>query len=674
MDPFNYCIQCNPQKNWMELEFRSENDEPIDGLDVTITLDSTGHTYSAKTNSGKVVFGNIPSGEYRASVSQSSLLTEVEKYASRKDGDDSPVKLRAEKEKDGAGENTKEYHLVTIGDFWDEAPKDDPFLIEHHQGIDINASQDKPGFRLYSNHTFVFEIKALRSYLPYIVDTDEFSLVNSYTFALLARLAYATDKKDLDKGSMISEQGSIQHVIEQLKKREIPTFTADIQANWLVEEVPYSQALSSQYYAYKEVGAEGYLLHNEDIVILGVRGTEPYFTNGEAFNDNENVMWQVVKDSRGFEAIVNPALIKAAVGTLNVVGSSGFKDLVETDLDAAQIPIEIFGNTYVHQGFYRYTMTLWNGTEKQSLERDIGSYHQGKSFYVCGHSLGGAGATIMSALLKENNYASGLRLYTYGSPRTGTRSFVERYQSIVHHRHVNDHDLVPQIPMRWLNTEDAVERVYTTVKALIFGCLGQFVTSSGDILKDQDDDNYHHHGQLTQLLTYAPDQQVLLTPRQTHIPILDAIKMTDADSYQLLENIDANVAIAEQVAEHGMDAYIPNFTRLLKMLLDVSLKEHYSSVLNYLPNLIRQTDERCKATKMEHANMAGDWHYSEVNKARYWYLEKQITVTENMLLALERIRVELEAITRNPELMPTDKLLVANQALPESIKDQICQL
>ncbi len=79
MDPFNYCIQCNPKKNWMELEFRSENDEPIDGLDVTITLDSTGHTYSAKTNSGKVVFGNIPSGEYRASVSQSSLLTEVEK-------------------------------------------------------------------------------------------------------------------------------------------------------------------------------------------------------------------------------------------------------------------------------------------------------------------------------------------------------------------------------------------------------------------------------------------------------------------------------------------------------------------------------------------------------------------------------------------------------------------
>lgn len=77
---------------------------------------------------------------------------------------------------------------------------------------------------------------------------------------------------------------------------------------------------------------------------------------------------------------------------------------------------------------------------------------------------------------------------------------------------------------------------------------------------------------------------------------------------------------------------------------------------------------------MEHANMAGDWHYREVNKARYWYLENQITVTENMLLALERIRVELEAITRNPELMPTDKLLVANQALPESIKDQICQL
>lgn len=40
MDSFNYCVQCNPEENWLELEFRSENDEPIDGLLVTITNQS----------------------------------------------------------------------------------------------------------------------------------------------------------------------------------------------------------------------------------------------------------------------------------------------------------------------------------------------------------------------------------------------------------------------------------------------------------------------------------------------------------------------------------------------------------------------------------------------------------------------------------------------------------
>ncbi len=93
MDSFNYCVQCNPEENWLELEFRSENDEPIDGLLVTITNQSApSNTYTQTTSSGKVLFGKIAAGEWRASVSQASLLTEVEKYASRKEGQESPVK------------------------------------------------------------------------------------------------------------------------------------------------------------------------------------------------------------------------------------------------------------------------------------------------------------------------------------------------------------------------------------------------------------------------------------------------------------------------------------------------------------------------------------------------------------------------------------------------------
>ncbi|EJS4016943.1 lipase [Vibrio parahaemolyticus] len=666
MDPFEYCIQCNPAKNWLELEFRSENDEPINGLDVKITLDTTGHTYTAKTYDGHVVFGRIPAGQYRVTVSQTTLLTEVEKYASRKEGVDSPVKPRAESEEDGSGNAKKKYKLVTIGDFWDEAPVDDDFLIEHHNGIDINASDEKAGFCLNHNRTYVFEVKALRSYLPYIVDTDDFSLVNSYTFALLARLAYAKEDANLDDDSTVSSEGAIAHITKQLKSRQIPTYTADIKANWLVKEVPYSQALSTQYYAYKDVGAEGYLLYNDDIVVLGVRGTEPYVNNGKATPYES--MWEVVKEIDGIGAIVT--CLPAAQ---EITDSSLVKDLFETDMDAAQIPVELFGRTYVHQGFYRYTMTLWNGNEELSLETDIYKHHQNKKFYVCGHSLGGASATIASALLKENKYSSKIRLYTYGSPRTGTRSFVERYQSIVHYRHVNDDDLVPQVPMKWVNTADQKDSKYLYILKK-YGMAGGLFEAATEI-DDQDDDNYHHHGRLTQLLTYQmPNRQVLLTPKQTHIPMFGTIKEMDKDSYDLLVDIESNTSIRQQVDEHGMASYIPNIKELLYLLTSKSLKGHYEQVISELQEKQRKLEITNRSTKMEKAGMAGDWHYNDVSTAKYYHLTKQIRINESMLEAYQRVLSRLIEIKNEPESRTSKEILVGGQMLPESLKEQICSI
>lgn len=124
------------------------------------------------------------------------------------------------------------------------------------------------------------------------------------------------------------------------------------------------------------------------------------------------------------------------------------QDLFITDLDAAQVAPKEFGGTYVHRGFYQYANTLWD-----LMNDDIKELHRRKKFYVCGHSLGGAGTLLISALLQERYQPSSIHLYTYGMPRTGTSSFVSRYKNILHHRHVNDHDLVPQIPMTWVNTD-----------------------------------------------------------------------------------------------------------------------------------------------------------------------------------------------------------------------------
>ncbi|EEY44041.1 lipase family protein [Vibrio mimicus] len=643
MDSFNYCVQCNPEDNWLELEFRSENDEPIDGLLVTITSQSTpSNTYTQTTSSGKVLFGKIAAGEWRASVSQASLLTEVEKYASRKEGEKSPVEKRAGVEFDAAEKNTKQYRYTTIGDFWDEAPED-VFLQEQHKGMDVNASAEKAGFRLSHNQTYVFEIKALRSYMPVIIDTDDFNLVNSYTFALLSKLAYATNDFNRDDGKTKDNQGAISSVISQLKRKERPTYSGDLQAKWLLEEIPYSRALSAQYYAEDNIGSEGYIIFNNKLVIIGVRGTEPYFQSKKPPVDDTRL--RIIKAASGMAAVVADKIESAT-------DSPGMKDLIITDLDAAQIAPEEFDGTYVHRGFYQYVMALWKNT---LLSDELLKNHSSKQFYLCGHSLGGAGALLLSALIKDSYQPSLLRLYTYGMPRAGTRSFVERYQNILHYRHVNNHDLVPQIPMIWTNT-DVTE-----------GIRGWDVFSSGitlikKMLTDNDDDNYQHHGHLSQLLTYNSTKQILLTPRQTQITMLDLAKLATNDSVSLVNNLsDASIL------EHGMEHYIPNLLQQLMALSDESLMVNYQQAILALDQEIATLQKSYLTVKQAWTDAIGNG----TPAMSIGRLMSEMHSINELIENRNKIRGELKQIVSDPLRMPVANLLISQQCLPDEIKGQV---
>ncbi|ENM3825584.1 lipase [Vibrio cholerae] len=643
MDSFNYCVQCNPEENWLELEFRSENDEPIDGLLVTITSQSApSNTYTQTTSSGKVLFGKIAAGEWRASVSQASLLTEVEKYASRKEGQESPVKKRAAAELDAADKDTKQYRYTTIGDFWDEAPEDE-FLQEQHKGIDVNASAEKAGFRLSHNQTYVFEIKALRSYMPVIIDTDEFSLVNSYTFALLSKLAYATNDFNRDDGKTKDNQGAISTVISQLKRKERPTYSGDLQAKWLLEEIPYSKALSAQYYADDNVGSEGYIIFNNELVIIGVRGTEPYFQSKKPPVDDTRL--RIIKAASGMAAVVADKIESAT-------DSPGMKDLIITDLDAAQIAPEEFGGAYVHRGFYRYSMALWKNT---LLADDILKNHSMKRFYLCGHSLGGAGALLLSALIKDSYHPPVLRLYTYGMPRTGTRSFVTRYQNILHYRHVNNHDLVAQIPMTWANT-DLTEGIDK------WDVFSSGITLIKKMLTDNDDDNYLHHGHLSQLFTYNDSDQILLTPRQTQITMLDLAKLASNDSVTLVNSLsDASIA------EHGMEYYIPNLWQQVYSLSNESLMVHYQQAILALDQEISTLHKNYLTVKQTWTKALGDG----TPVLSMEHLKAEMYSISRLIDNRNKMRGELKQIVSDPQRLPLSKLLIAQQTLPDEIKEQL---
>lgn len=144
--------------------------------------------------------------------------------------------------------------------------------------------------------------------------------------------------------------------------------------------------LGYSYHKYIEVdGAQCHISWNKDNMTISFRGTEP-----DEFSD-----------------------IKADLNALPKRGQSG---------------------GWVHNGFQGELDKVW-----PTLKSFIDKNKKERTLYICGHSLGGAMATVAASRMRPD------ALYTYGSPRVGTRSFVKSFDT-PHYRHVNNNDIVPSVP------------------------------------------------------------------------------------------------------------------------------------------------------------------------------------------------------------------------------------
>lgn len=108
------------------------------------------------------------------------------------------------------------------------------------------------------------------------------------------------------------------------------------------------------------------------------------------------------------------------------------------DLNA--IPRGAMTHGLVHSGFRGEVDKLWEEIKKH---RDSKT-HKDKKFYITGHSLGAAMATIATSRFEE--YTKVEQLTTFGSPRVGTRKFVKHIET-PHMRFVNNNDLVTKVPL-----------------------------------------------------------------------------------------------------------------------------------------------------------------------------------------------------------------------------------
>ena len=105
----------------------------------------------------------------------------------------------------------------------------------------------------------------------------------------------------------------------------------------------------------------------------------------------------------------------------------------------------------VHYGFYQYLERIW---EQVSAYVSTPARKK-KELYICGHSLGGAMATLASSRLQDRIVAC----YTYGSPRVGGKVWHSNC-TFNHYRHVNNNDVVPRVPFWIMGFRHYGELVY----------------------------------------------------------------------------------------------------------------------------------------------------------------------------------------------------------------------
>lgn len=159
-------------------------------------------------------------------------------------------------------------------------------------------------------------------------------------------------------------------------------------------------------------------------------------------------------------SIVSMGLILQAQGGGDAVvairGTEGIKEWVED----AQFGDELFdrvpGAGRTEDGFtdmYK-SMTIGEGAAAPKVVSGLPGVAWKRpvtSLTVCGHSLGGALATLFALDVAANAPGPFNKpiVYTYASPRTGNADFVKKYSQMVSttYRFVDNVDLVPKLPL-----------------------------------------------------------------------------------------------------------------------------------------------------------------------------------------------------------------------------------
>lgn len=124
---------------------------------------------------------------------------------------------------------------------------------------------------------------------------------------------------------------------------------------------------------------------------------------------------------------------------------------IRADARASSVLSETVGR--VHRGFKREVDDLW-----PMLETALMCNQQ--PLWFCGHSLGGAMATICAGrCLLSHIDSNPERLFSFGSPRVGNPRYTQ-YTKLDHLRYVNNNDIVTRVPPGWFGYRHCGSEIY----------------------------------------------------------------------------------------------------------------------------------------------------------------------------------------------------------------------
>ena len=427
-------------------------------------------------------------------------------------------------------------------------------------------------------HT-VLEVRPLRALRPMLSTAPEFCALNLYQLALMSTLTYCPFGQTPGKAPITTP-------LSFTKKPSVGNWFADALAKFeelgefypeqtkpyypLYEDVPYSKRL--------EIVPFDPALYAANDPELGVHQEHPAKVH---FLDDTDK-----QESTDTQAYIthNDELILIAVR-----GTQQTADFLR-DADALQVPFEE-GVGQVHRGFY--------GAAKKTaafVTSYLDRFYAGQKLLICGHSLGGAVALLLSEMLRRRPEGYTLQLYTYGAPRAADATFTKNAEALVHYRMVNHNDPIPSVPGSWMNTKSGV---YGTGLALAFANvpvgLSVFVAGITNLTGEP----YEHHGILRHFLPVEFDRKerssILWMPHCDTITQHAACEVALEHKHGL-PNRPALLAQLIQTGDHFMvPSYIPACWATLRRWQEAQIsgstlatKREYEWIDNALARITQQ--------------------------------------------------------------------------------------